>query len=188
MCYRTTQKVSTSVCQISSRVNFTNLWHLPLLLPFSHDTIKSIFLLLYQSRGLALFLRSRSEPVFIKCLRIGSVWPFRSQWIWLHVIDHFLYIWQCLCPCIHLCVVDFLWLFICLTGKDYWSNSERPHCRLRDSAVFTVCVLTGISFHFMNLNTVLLASYFSILCSLQRRNSLKFQLPKIKHLGFCSQC
>ncbi|XP_023853274.2 uncharacterized protein [Salvelinus sp. IW2-2015] len=23
--------------------------------------------------------------------------------------------------------------------KDHWSNSERPHCRRRDSAVFTVC-------------------------------------------------
>nr|XP_029539519.1 uncharacterized protein LOC115143342 [Oncorhynchus nerka] len=66
--------------------------------------------------------------------------------------------------------------------KDHWSNSERPHCRLRDSAVFTVCVLTGISFHFMNLKTVLLASYFSILCKLQQRNSLKFQLSKRKHL------
>uniref|UniRef100_A0A8C7HJS5 Cd8 beta n=1 Tax=Oncorhynchus kisutch TaxID=8019 RepID=A0A8C7HJS5_ONCKI len=72
--------------------------------------------------------------------------------------------------------------------KDHWSNSEHPDCRLRDSAVFTVCVLTGISFHFMNLKTVLLASYFSILCSLQRRNSLKFQLSKREHLGFCSQC
>ncbi|XP_014023055.2 uncharacterized protein [Salmo salar] len=51
--------------------------------------------------------------------------------------------------------------------KDHWSNSECPHCRLRDSAVFTVCVLTGISFHFMNLKTVLSASYFSILCSLR---------------------